>query len=284
MAPADIDIVRWWFFMVDDPGSTDWYIRFYDDMNCLPSSLLYEAYVPAFEVSYEYVCDAYDMPIFDCWAFLSTAFTPAPGVPYWISIQAVGMYEWWCTWGDMGIFLNCPGAFKSAYFGFPDFVPDILPLGGFFADFAFELYEDSDLPCWNISLVGEFNNWGNWGDHWMDPDPEDPSIWTTWITFTNDMNMHGDPDIIDVKFRQDGNWIVNWGAPDFPTGIGYLNGPNIPVPIRLDAPEDTYIVTFNCLTGEYIFERGPEVPLSNWAIALGIILIGAFAVWRFRRI
>jgi len=51
----------------------------------------------------------------------------------------------------------------------------------------------------------------------------------------------------EVKFRQDNDWIINWGNTDFPAGYGYQDGPNIPV------PAGTYTVTFNRLTGEYAF-------------------------------
>jgi hypothetical protein len=51
----------------------------------------------------------------------------------------------------------------------------------------------------------------------------------------------------EVKFRQDNDWLINWGDYAFPSGVGYQYGPNIPV------PEGTYTVTFNRLTGEYSF-------------------------------
>ena len=51
----------------------------------------------------------------------------------------------------------------------------------------------------------------------------------------------------EVKFRQEDSWDVNWGDYIFPTGYGYQDGPNIPV------PSGTYTVTFNRLTGEYSF-------------------------------
>ncbi|MFN4198531.1 MAG: hypothetical protein ACK4FS_05840, partial [Flavobacterium sp.] len=50
-----------------------------------------------------------------------------------------------------------------------------------------------------------------------------------------------------VKFRQDFSWDVNWGATDFPTGIGFQGGPDIPVPAGV------YDITFNRLTGAYQF-------------------------------
>ncbi|MBW6536127.1 MAG: T9SS type A sorting domain-containing protein [Mariniphaga sp.] len=50
------------------------------------------------------------------------------------------------------------------------------------------------------------------------------------------------------KFRQNDSWMINWGNTDFPEGIGYQNGPDIPV----YAP-GVYDITFNRLTGEYSF-------------------------------
>jgi len=51
----------------------------------------------------------------------------------------------------------------------------------------------------------------------------------------------------EVKFRQDNDWLLNWGDYTFPTGYGYQGGPNIPV------TAGNYNVTFNRVTGEYTF-------------------------------
>ncbi len=51
----------------------------------------------------------------------------------------------------------------------------------------------------------------------------------------------------EAKFRANNAWDVNWGAVDFPTGVGAQNGPNIPITKGL------YLVTFNSKTGEYSF-------------------------------
>ena len=57
----------------------------------------------------------------------------------------------------------------------------------------------------------------------------------------------------EVKFRQNDGWDINWGATDFPTGIGTQNGPNIPV-----AKAGKYTVTFDKSTGAYAFEQAVD--------------------------
>ncbi|MEM6722810.1 MAG: hypothetical protein AAF598_02170 [Bacteroidota bacterium] len=52
-----------------------------------------------------------------------------------------------------------------------------------------------------------------------------------------------------LKFREVGNWDVNWGAPDFPSGTGVQDGDNIPVQAGI------YNISFNAGTGEYNFEE-----------------------------
>ena len=57
----------------------------------------------------------------------------------------------------------------------------------------------------------------------------------------------------EVKFRQNNSWDINWGATDFPTGIGTQNGPNIPI-----ASAGKYTVTFDKSTGAYAFEQAVD--------------------------
>jgi len=69
----------------------------------------------------------------------------------------------------------------------------------------------------------------------------------------------------ELKFRQDGDWAVNWGSPwdqppTFPDGVGVSNGQNIPIP-----SSGNYNITFNRLTGEYHFAC-----VSNCAVEIGI--------------
>lgn len=64
-----------------------------------------------------------------------------------------------------------------------------------------------------------------------------------------------------VKFRQDDLWDINWGNSSFPTGIGFQEGPNIPIPIA-----GNYNVTFNRESGEYAFEC-----INNCPANIGIL-------------
>jgi hypothetical protein len=63
-----------------------------------------------------------------------------------------------------------------------------------------------------------------------------------------------------MKFRQNNTWSINWGSTDFPTGIGYADGPNIPV-----ISASNYDITFNRITGDYSF-----VCVNNCHTAIGI--------------
>ena len=88
-----------------------------------------------------------------------------------------------------------------------------------------------------VGLIGSAGPFGWDADTTMTQDTADPNLWHLTI------------DLIDgeAKFRANGNWDVNWGATDFPTGIGTQGGPNIPV------FAGTYDITFNSETGEYNF-------------------------------
>ncbi len=56
-----------------------------------------------------------------------------------------------------------------------------------------------------------------------------------------------------AKFRQDNDWAINWGAAEFPSGIGTQDGANIPV------TAGSYLVIFNRTTGAYSFQTSFDV-------------------------
>jgi hypothetical protein len=83
----------------------------------------------------------------------------------------------------------------------------------------------------------------------------------------------------EAKFRQDDAWAINWGAADFPAGVGVQDGPNIPV------AAGTYMVIFNRTTGMYSFQTSFDVTYkvdvtnylaSNTLAANGIRVGGNF--------
>jgi len=89
-----------------------------------------------------------------------------------------------------------------------------------------------------VGLVGAGTPIMSWDiDYFFNQSATDENVWTL-----NQINLDG-----NVKIRADSSWTINWGAVDFPTGIGTQDGPNIPV------PAGTYGITFNSNTGEYIF-------------------------------
>ena len=87
-----------------------------------------------------------------------------------------------------------------------------------------------------------------------------PGAYQDWNTGENVMNamstavenhdwylMSVTYDDTELKFAADNAWDVNWGASNFPYGVGVGNGPNIPV------RAGTYNVFFNDILGTYNF-------------------------------
>lgn len=86
-----------------------------------------------------------------------------------------------------------------------------------------------------VGMIGDFTSWSS--DVVMSTTDN-----VTWTKTGQTFLIAG-----GVKFRQDADWAVNWGALDFPTGVGVAGGDNIPV------PAGTYDVVFNSTTGDYTF-------------------------------
>jgi hypothetical protein len=90
-----------------------------------------------------------------------------------------------------------------------------------------------------IGLIGTGSPLANWDeDVDMEKDPADEHHWTLASATLVDG---------ECKFRADNDWAVNWGAEDWPTGVGTQDGPNIPV------VAGTYGITLYSNTGEYAF-------------------------------
>ena len=108
---------------------------------------------------------------------------------------------------------------------------------------------ESMLTYETVGIIGDATPGGWDEDTDMNKDANDPNIWTLTITLTDGF----------TKFRADNDWAVNWGAEDFPTGVGEMGGADIPV------TAGDYFVTFNSETGEYDFK-----PIVEYA-TVGII-------------
>lgn len=90
-----------------------------------------------------------------------------------------------------------------------------------------------------ISMPGDYQGW-NTGENVMNAmstNVENHDWYVMKVTY----------DDIALKFAADNAWDVNWGAADFPYGIGQQNGPNIPI------KAGTYNVFFNDILGAYNF-------------------------------
>jgi len=128
----------------------------------------------------------------------------------------------------------------------------LVPLGSYVLNFNCSTLEYMfNETCGSISLIGEFNGWAD--DYPMHRDANDPDLWSVILTLTEDQDVNGDG-FIETKFRENNDWSMNWGGDSFPGGIGYIDGPNIIVPLEYTGTTTDYLVTFNCFTGEYYFE------------------------------
>ena len=93
-----------------------------------------------------------------------------------------------------------------------------------------------------IGVSGPFGDWDN--DTALNKSADDFNIWTMSSIDLVDYDPDADG---GIKFRAENDWAVNWGAEEFPAGVGVANGPNIQ-PVA-----GSYSVWFNSSTGEYIF-------------------------------
>ena len=114
-----------------------------------------------------------------------------------------------------------------------------------------------------ISLIGSCTSANSWG---VDYD----MATTDNITYTlNNFTLTSatDAGTTGVKFRQDHDWLINWGNSNFPSGTAVANGPNIM------CVAGTYDITFNKSNGTYTFIDSGTVPhnIGIWGPAVDSI-------------
>ncbi|GLR15550.1 hypothetical protein GCM10007940_01650 [Portibacter lacus] len=111
-------------------------------------------------------------------------------------------------------------------------------------------YEFIELVIYDtIGIVGSANGIddGNSGwdsDIFLNKDAVDEQLWTL-----------SPVDLVEgeCKFRVNADWAINWGAADFPSGVGVQDGDNIPV------PAGTYFVSFRSDEASYSFQPPSSV-------------------------
>ncbi len=96
--------------------------------------------------------------------------------------------------------------------------------------------EPTEAPAstYEVGMAGSFNDWSFQA---MTKCANSDHLWKA------DLSVD---DAKEGKFLIDG-WSVNWGASDFPSGVGVQNGSNIPI------AAGSYVVIFNDITGGYNF-------------------------------
>lgn len=93
----------------------------------------------------------------------------------------------------------------------------------------------------SLGMIGTGTEFANWDDDvWMTKDASDENV---WLLESAVLSQDG-----EVKFRAEGDWTVNWGLEDFPSGVGVQDGPNIII-----TAGGTYGIVLNSATGEYAF-------------------------------
>ena len=96
-----------------------------------------------------------------------------------------------------------------------------------------------------ISLIGEFNGWGD--DLELTPVATSSNAWKSHCWYALDVELTAG----ELKFRANKAWDTNWGVSqevkDNPYGTGTQDGPNLKV------AAGKYNVYFNDITGEFLF-------------------------------
>jgi hypothetical protein len=95
-------------------------------------------------------------------------------------------------------------------------------------------------PGVSWGMIGPASPTGNW-DEDIDMESLSSEIGNEWNAFFTVTDG-------EAKFRKNDDWSVNYGAPEFPMGVGTQDGPNIMV------AGGEYVIALNTATGDYIFE------------------------------
>ena len=107
-----------------------------------------------------------------------------------------------------------------------DYRNDVLTIEAYTADIT------------EYSTMGVSGGFNSWGFEAIENATGSSHLWRYEISTDEDT---------ELKFLTDSSWSVNWGASDFPSGVGVQNGSNIPV------SAGSYVLIFNDIDGGYTF-------------------------------
>lgn len=107
-------------------------------------------------------------------------------------------------------------------------------------ELVIEPYDGTPGVYTMIAMPGGYQGWDTGSNvmNGMSTSVENHDWYLMTVTYGEDT---------ELKFAADNDWAVNWGATDFPYGVGSQNGPDIPV------KAGTYNVFFNDILGIYNF-------------------------------
>jgi hypothetical protein len=152
-ATKNITAIKWWAGPWNGSSSfANWNIKFYDDASCLPGTEIASFAIPFAQSNQSVTCSGY---LYSFWCTLPTPVLVQGNSKYWVSVQTSDhpfTGQW--GWEQRTPVNGCSGAFKSVYFGFPNFVPNINVFGSS-SDQSFELYGTDYTP----PLETPVSNW-----------------------------------------------------------------------------------------------------------------------------
>jgi len=239
-----------------EDGFFDWEIKFYNDFGdgtkpgaAFATYRFADSEISKVEISPGFFNYSVNLPV--------PGVTFSPFTKYWISIQGIGDYQPQSGWGmHTAPILQHQAVFKSAYFGFPDWV-DSYDVFGTIYDMAFQLtYEDPfpnqkmhfpqypDLIGWDVNAtypkiladdwqcsqtgwVTDIHFWGSWKDQDGMPQYDDVGN-ILYFIFSIHANI---PEDADTPYSRPGEllWMrEEWvpGTPSEPPTLEAWYDPN----------------------------------------------------------
>jgi hypothetical protein len=141
--PGPITAVKWWvewFNPAQYVAPTSFNILIYNDLNCLPGSLVTQWNIPFANANEDATCTT-GFPTQEYWATLNPPFLPVVNQHYWIVTQPVMVFPPQTGTPISATQNLCPGA--------QQFLNPFATVG---TDFAFELYTTPEVPVSNWAL------------------------------------------------------------------------------------------------------------------------------------